>query len=60
MRELNDKELQNVAGGLFGGYTDASFSTSLDKCTSVKKKKDCEKQPVCAWSETSQCQKKNT
>ena len=59
MRELNEKELLNVSGGLLAGYADATFqSYDLDKCTSVKKKKDCEKQPVCAWSETSQCQKK--
>ena len=58
MRKLNEKELLNVSGGVFGGYADVTHSTSLDKCTSVKKKKDCEKQPVCTWSETSQCQKK--
>ena len=60
MRELNEKELQNVAGGLFAGYADVTLqSVDLDKCMNVKKKKDCEKQADCAWSETSQCQKKN-
>lgn len=57
MRELNEKELLNVSGGaVLAGYADV---TGLDKCTSVKKKKDCEKKPVCAWDDQTQCQNKN-
>ena len=53
MRELNEKELLNVSGGLAGGYADVTLQSSdLDKCMSVKKKKDCEKQADCAWDET--------
>ncbi len=60
MRELNEKELLYVSGGVNAGYADVTFqSDDLDKCRSVKKKKDCEKQPVCAWDDQTQCHKKN-
>lgn len=63
MRELNEKELLNVSGGaLFGGYADAlhGYSNNLksESCKDLKKKKKCEKQAKCAWSETAQCQYK--
>lgn len=63
LKKLNDKELQNVTGGLFVGNADTTqnesksgTSTSTVKCLPYKKK-DCEKESDCARnSETGKCE----
>lgn len=57
MRELNEKELLDVSGGLNGGYADVALGSNNapDACGNYKKKKDCENASGCAWNEQQTC-----
>ena len=59
MRELKEKELLDVSGGVYGGYADVTLKNEPSKsCNNHKRKKDCEQDIACAWSEQQTCSSK--
>ena len=60
MRELNEKELLDVSGGVYGGYADVTLQKQEPpkSCNNHKKKKDCEQDVACVWSEQQTCSSK--
>ena len=60
MRELSEKELLDVSGGINSDYADVTLQINEPpkSCNNHKKKKDCEQDAACVWSERQTCSSK--